>query len=73
VRLQRRLTRDVAERGRDPDGVTAQFSAHVKPMHDLFVEPSRVYANRIYSGERPTAANVEDLLRFLQYRLVDLL
>jgi uridine kinase len=66
VRLKRRLTRDVAERGRDLDGVAAQFSAHVKPMHDRFIQPSRVHANRIYSGERPAAANVEDLLRSLQ-------
>jgi uridine kinase len=65
VRLKRRLTRDVAERGRDLDGVAAQFSAHVKPMHDRFIQPSRVHANRIYSGERSAAANVEDLLRSL--------
>lgn len=39
VRFQRRLERDVAERGRSPGSVAAQFAATVKPMHDRFVDP----------------------------------
>ena len=45
LRYERRLARDVSERGRTPSGVKAQFEAQVKPMHDLFVEPSKKYAN----------------------------
>ncbi len=41
LRFQRRLQRDVAERGRTEDGVRAQFFGQVKAMHDLFVEPSK--------------------------------
>src|SRR5665213_2372416 len=41
LRFQRRLERDVKERGRTPDGVHKQFFSQVKPMHDLYVEPSR--------------------------------
>lgn len=41
LRFSRRLNRDVAERGRTPEGVRAQFYAQVKPMHDEFVEPSK--------------------------------
>lgn len=44
VRLSRRLKRDVAERGRTPQGVVEQFHRQVKPMHDLFVEPFSVFA-----------------------------
>jgi uridine kinase len=66
LRLQRRLERDVAQRGRDREGVAAQFNAHVKPMHDLFVEPSKSHATKIYSGAHSVAANVEDLLLSLQ-------
>lgn len=47
LRYQRRLERDVNERGRTPDGVHAQFLRQVKPMHDLFVEPSKTYADVI--------------------------
>lgn len=45
LRFERRLERDVHERGRTPDGVKAQFLRQVKPMHDQFVEPSKAFAN----------------------------
>lgn len=45
VRYARRLERDVKERGRQPEGVRQQFTRQVKPMHDAFVEPSRVHAD----------------------------
>ncbi len=47
VRFDRRLARDVAERGRTPASVTDQFAATVKPMHDLFVQPSMDVADMI--------------------------
>lgn len=47
LRFQRRLERDVKERGRTADGVREQFFNQVKPMHDLFVEPSKVFASTI--------------------------
>lgn len=53
VRFARRLERDVRERGRSPEGVREQFEKQVKPMHDEFVEPSKVVASRIISGESP--------------------
>lgn len=46
IRYERRLNRDVVERGRTPEGVKAQFDNQVKPMHDQFVETSRVHATR---------------------------
>ena len=47
LRFSRRLARDVKERGRVPDGVRDQFYAQVKPMHDLFVEPSKKFADLV--------------------------
>jgi uridine kinase len=47
LRYERRLYRDVNERGRTPEGVEAQFLKQVKPMHDEFVEPSKEFANVI--------------------------
>lgn len=41
LRLRRRLERDLAERGRDPASIEVQFAASVRPMHDLYVEPTR--------------------------------
>jgi uridine kinase len=47
IRLIRRLTRDVKERGRSLDSVIDQYMATVKPMHEQFVEPSKKYADII--------------------------
>lgn len=47
TRFQRRLSRDVHERGRTPEGVRSQFLNQVKPMHDSFVEPSKAHAHTV--------------------------
>lgn len=47
LRFKRRLERDTKERGRAPEGVRNQFLKQVKPMHDLFVEPSKQHAKSI--------------------------
>jgi uridine kinase len=47
IRFIRRLQRDVAERGRTPESVIAQYLATVRPMHLEFVEPSKRYADLI--------------------------
>ena len=47
IRLIRRLTRDVKERGRSLDSVIAQYMNTVKPMHEQFVEPSKKNADII--------------------------
>lgn len=47
LRFERRLERDVVERGRTPEGVKAQFLRQVKPMHDEFVEPSKCHAHTV--------------------------
>lgn len=47
LRFERRMERDVKERGRTVEGVKAQFMKQVKPMHDQFVEPSKLFANTI--------------------------
>lgn len=49
LRFQRRLERDVKERGRRPEGVREQFFTQVKPMHDTFVEPSKRFAHTCVS------------------------
>ena len=51
VRYDRRFKRDLVERGRQPEGIRKQFERQVKPMHDLFVEPSKIHATEILSGE----------------------
>lgn len=50
TRYERRLKRDVIERGRTPEGVKRQFDNQVEPMHQQFVRPSRLNANKVISG-----------------------
>jgi len=47
LRWERRLARDVAERGRTPESVREQFWGTVAPMHDRFVAPQIIWADVI--------------------------
>ncbi len=49
-RILRRARRDVVERGRTIDSVIEQYLATVKPMHYLYVEPSKSHADIIING-----------------------
>jgi len=62
VRFQRRLYRDVRERGRTPEGVKQQFDSQVRPMHDLYVEPSKTLADRVISGEKSFGPVINEIV-----------
>ena len=47
VRLCRRIKRDVEKRGRSLESVLNQYQNTVKPMHEMYVEPSKKFANII--------------------------
>jgi len=47
VRLCRRILRDVEERGRTLESVVDQYLTTVKPMHEMYVEPSKKFADII--------------------------
>ncbi|MBB3024152.1 uridine kinase [Trueperella pyogenes] len=47
VRILRRVKRDVIERGRTIESVEQQYLATVKPMHELYVAPSKRRADII--------------------------
>ena len=68
VRLLRRIKRDMNKRGRSLESITAQYLGTVKPMHDLYVEPSKQYAHMIVpeGGKNIRAAEmIESYLRSL--------
>ena len=44
LRFERRLGRDIRERGRNEEGVRKQYQLQVLPMHNEFVEPSKAHA-----------------------------
>ncbi len=47
VRLCRRIKRDVNKRGRTLDSVLTQYLTTVKPMHEMYVEPSKKHADLV--------------------------
>lgn len=55
-RVLRRVKRDVEKRGRTVASVAEQYLSTVKPMHDLYVEPSRKYADIIVVGGKNIVA-----------------
>lgn len=67
-RILRRITRDVKERVRDLEGIIEQYLTTVKPMHYLYVEPTRSKADVVInSGKNDVAfdlfvSKIEQLL-----------
>ena len=49
-RILQRVVRDVKERGRDIDNIMEQYLTTVKPMHYLYVEPTKTTADIIINS-----------------------
>ena len=47
LRIIRRIQRDIKERGRTADSVIEQYISAVRPMHNMFIEPTKRYADVI--------------------------
>ena len=58
-RILRRIVRDVKERGRDLENIMEQYLTTVKPMHYLYVEPTKTTADLVInSGMNDVAFDV---------------
>ena len=66
TRFIRRLTRDVAERGRTMESVIDQWQATVKPMHFEFVEPTKRYADLIIPRGGHNSVAIDMLLTLIR-------
>lgn len=55
-RILRRIVRDVKERGRDLDNIVEQYLTTVKPMHYLYVEPTRAMADIVINSGKNNVA-----------------
>ncbi len=69
VRILRRITRDVKERGRSLDSVITQYLTTVKPMHEQFVEPSKRRADIIIPEGGENAVALEMLIQRVKKHL----
>jgi uridine kinase len=66
--LNRRIYRDMRERGRTEQSVRDQFAATAKPMADLYVVPSQDLATVIVSGTEALDWSIEQVLGSLRRR-----
>lgn len=69
VRIIRRLTRDIKERGRDFDHVISQYFRHVRPMHMAFIEPSKRWADIVVPHGGNNDIAIDMLVGALRSRL----
>lgn len=60
--LERRLKRDVAERGRAAVDVADQYAKTVRPMFDLYVAPTRKFADMTVDGGAGAAPAAEAII-----------
>jgi uridine kinase len=70
VRIIRRLTRDIKERGRDFDHVIHQYFQHVRPMHMAFVEPSKRWADIVVPHGGNNEIAIDMLVGAIRARLI---
>ncbi len=69
IRIIRRLTRDVEQRGRTHESVIRQYLESVRPMHLAFVEPSKVHADVIIDGGDLNETAIDSLIQKITHAL----
>lgn len=68
-RLIRVIARDCVERGRTPQMVLSRYEDVLKPMHSMYIEPSKRYADLIVpQGNNTVAINL--LTDYIESRLL---
>jgi uridine kinase len=68
VCFERRLRRDIEERGRTPESVRAQYEATVRPSSVAFVRPSAAHADLVIDGTGDLDWKVERVVAEMQTR-----
>ena len=68
-RLIRVIERDVLERGRTAQMVMERYTRVLKPMHDMFIEPTKRYADIIVPQGGNNAVAINLLLQFIKTHL----
>ena len=60
IRVMRRIKRDMKKRGRSFESIVTQYLETVKPMHELYVEPSKKNADIIVpnGGKNPVVLDL---------------
>ena len=65
-RFIRNLQRDVIERGRTVEMVIDRYLRMKKPMHELFIEPTKKYADLIIPQGGENNTGIEILRKYIE-------
>tara|TARA_Y100001951_G_scaffold101845_1_gene107470 strand:+ start:255 stop:932 length:678 start_codon:yes stop_codon:yes gene_type:complete len=68
VCLQRRIRRDMSERGRTRESVIAQFETMVRPAYEQHIEPSKQYADVVVAGN----GSVDSAIEHIASRIIEM-
>jgi uridine kinase len=62
MRMERRVNRDISERGRTPKEVMDRYINTLKPMHDQFIEPMKIHADAVIENHENASINLDILI-----------
>lgn len=71
LRLIRRIRRDIAERGRTLEQVLQRYWGTVRPLHERYVEPTRVHAELVVTNDGLLEDAVDQVIASVRRRKVD--
>ena len=66
--LDRRIARDTNERGRSKASVIAQYKETVKPMNEMYVLPTKPFADIVVSGNDPVEKSTLHIMDHLNVK-----
>ena len=61
ARFQRRLQRDIVERGRTEESVTNQFYSTVLPMHNIYIEPTKEICDFVLNNDKDNGLDLKQV------------
>ena len=70
IRMERRVNRDISERGRTPKEVINRYITMLIPMHKKFISPMKLHADIIVKNHKNTPPNIGSLLQKIKSMMV---
>ena len=70
VRMERRVNRDISQRGRTRKEVINRYMTMLIPMHKKFISPMKLHADMVVENHKNTPPNIESLLQKINCMLI---
>ena len=70
IRMERRVNRDISERGRTPKEVINRYITMLLPMHKKFISPMKLHADMVVENHKNTPPDIESLFQKIKSMLI---